>query len=469
VVHVSETVISAWAAVSPWGLRGRDFAAGLRSGRRTAAELPGSYDGLPVRRACLVPGLDIATVLGRKGTRSMDRATALAVAAIDELLTDGAAQRLPGIGESAALALGTSMGSAQSTMDFTRESLVSARPYLVDPARFPNTVMNCAAGYSAIWHRLKGPNATVAGGRATGLLTLRYALRLMRAGRADAVLCGAVEEFSAARAWLAWHSRAGHAELVLGEGAAVWLLERRADAVANGRVPIAEVAGLEFGFAADAGQIRGVLADCLHRLLDDSPVTAAQLSGLAESAAQGAEGEAERAALTDALGSVKPASLSCADLIGDSYAASAAFGVAAVLAASQSGAWPSRWLALVTSVEAGGMVGAALLRSPAIEPTEPVSAQPLERDEGAMPNTNAIKLDLDDLRNTVAMVLDVDVSEVTDDASFVEDLGGDSLLAMEIVVVLEKKYQIKFAEDELAELTSLPKAYELLASKLADG
>jgi len=86
-----------------------------------------------------------------------------------------------------------------------------------------------------------------------------------------------------------------------------------------------------------------------------------------------------------------------------------------------------------------------------------------------MPNTNAIKLDLDDLRNTVAMVLDVDVSEVTDDASFVEDLGGDSLLAMEIVVVLEKKYQVKFAEDELAELTSLPKAHELLASKLADG
>lgn len=85
-----------------------------------------------------------------------------------------------------------------------------------------------------------------------------------------------------------------------------------------------------------------------------------------------------------------------------------------------------------------------------------------------MPDMNATKLDLDDLRNTVAMVLDVDVSEVTDDASFVDDLGGDSLLAIEIVVVLEKKYQVKFGENELAEMISLPRTYALLASKLGD-
>lgn len=85
-----------------------------------------------------------------------------------------------------------------------------------------------------------------------------------------------------------------------------------------------------------------------------------------------------------------------------------------------------------------------------------------------MPDTRSIKLDRDDLRRTVAMVLDVDVSEVTDHASFVDDLGGDSLLAMEIVVVLEKKYQVKFGESELTEMTSLPGTYALLASKLAD-
>ncbi|MEK8171048.1 beta-ketoacyl synthase N-terminal-like domain-containing protein [Streptomyces sp. M19] len=88
-----------------------------------------------------------------------------------------------------------------------RDSLVGDRPFYVDPARFPNTVLNSAAGRSAIWHRLKGPNATVAGGHATGLLALRYAMRLQRAGRATTVVCGAVEEFSSARAWLEWHAR----------------------------------------------------------------------------------------------------------------------------------------------------------------------------------------------------------------------------------------------------------------------
>src|SRR5699024_7600310 len=92
-------------------------------------------------------------------------------------------ERLPGIGEDAGLVLGTHTGSAQSIMDFTRESLVSAKPFYVDPSLFPNTVMNCAAGQSAIWHQLKGPNTTIAGGRGTGLLALQYALRLQRAGR----------------------------------------------------------------------------------------------------------------------------------------------------------------------------------------------------------------------------------------------------------------------------------------------
>lgn len=381
-----QPVISAWSAISPWGRRGRDFADGLSRGRPTALPLAPPHAQMPVEKACLVPDFDIRAVLGKKGTRSMDRATAMAVATIDELLGGESGQRLPGIGEGTGLTLGTSTGSVQSTMDFTRDSLVGQRPYLVDPARFPNTVMNCAAGQSAIWHRLKGPNATIAGGRATGLLALQYALRLLRAGRAEALICGAVEEFSATRAWLAWHSRgAGSAPPVLGEGAAVWLLEQRAGAAANGRAGIAEVAGLEFGFAQEAGEIRGVLADCLRRLLDAAAAQPGQVTAVAACGARGAEGESERAALADVLGGPGPGpgpggpgpgGVGCAALIGDCHAASAAFQVAAVLAtAGHGGGQAQGWLALVTSVEAGGMVGAALLR-PCAPPRPPDPPSP---------------------------------------------------------------------------------------------
>lgn len=82
-----------------------------------------------------------------------------------------------------------------------------------------------------------------------------------------------------------------------------------------------------------------------------------------------------------------------------------------------------------------------------------------------MPETAAV-LDKEDLRTTVADVLDVDVDDVTDEVNFIDDLDVDSLMALEVMVVLEKKYGIKLAEAELKELTSLDRAYRLLTAKL---
>ncbi|GAA1354204.1 acyl carrier protein [Saccharothrix algeriensis] len=79
---------------------------------------------------------------------------------------------------------------------------------------------------------------------------------------------------------------------------------------------------------------------------------------------------------------------------------------------------------------------------------------------------SAVALEREDLRATVADVLDVDVEEVTDDVDFIEDLGVDSLMALEVMVVLEKKYGVKIAESELREVTNLKKAYDLLTEKL---
>jgi acyl carrier protein len=78
-------------------------------------------------------------------------------------------------------------------------------------------------------------------------------------------------------------------------------------------------------------------------------------------------------------------------------------------------------------------------------------------------------LDREDLRRTFADVLDVDASEVTDEASFAEDLGVDSLLALELLLVLEKHYGVTFDESQLREVTSLSRAYSLLDDKLGGG
>lgn len=157
--------------------------------------------------------------LGSKGIRNLDRATGLALSAVDKLMEE-APQGIKT--EDTALILGTSMGSVSSTIRFTQDGLSGTRPYLVNPAKFPNTVMNFAAGQTAIRHRLTGPNATIIAGNVTGLSSLRYASRMLCGGQAANVIIGATEELTAERQMI--HDAGPDADSGLGEGSAVLLL-----------------------------------------------------------------------------------------------------------------------------------------------------------------------------------------------------------------------------------------------------
>ena len=75
-------------------------------------------------------------------------------------------------------------------------------------------------------------------------------------------------------------------------------------------------------------------------------------------------------------------------------------------------------------------------------------------------------VDNEELRAVIAEVLEVDQDEITDDADFMGDLGIDSLMALEVVVVLEKRYGVKFVESELRDIVSLRQARDLLGAKL---
>jgi acyl carrier protein len=73
---------------------------------------------------------------------------------------------------------------------------------------------------------------------------------------------------------------------------------------------------------------------------------------------------------------------------------------------------------------------------------------------------------LEALRELVAEVLDVPVRDVGDDTDFVKDLGIDSLMALEVLVVLERRYQVTLEDAELEHLTSLANAHRLIAARL---
>jgi 3-oxoacyl-[acyl-carrier-protein] synthase II len=383
-------VITNWSAVSPFGLGAAAFADGVLERRPAIVRLkpdpaeagaghahavtpdggraadrahqdPSSADSAadppPMPTAALVPSFDARTALGAKNTRSMDRATALAVTAVGLLLDRPS--------DDAGLVLGTGNGSVRSMMDFTRDSMTMQRPYHVDPARFPNTVMNCAAGRCAIWHGLHGPNTTIAGGHASGLLALNYAARLRSCGHAETVLCGAVEEYSAYRAWLEWHAHAdcGARPLQpLGEGCAVFLLESPEAARDGGRRVHAALLALEFGVAGNSRPPQDALADCLRAALNEAGARPADVWAAAPAGYRDERGTQELAALTQVLGPGPRVLPPVGELIGDTSAASSAFQLAALLAEAARDPAAAGRVGAVTTVDREGLVGCVLLQ-----------------------------------------------------------------------------------------------------------
>ena len=60
-----------------------------------------------------------------------------------------------------------------------------------------------------------------------------------------------------------------------------------------------------------------------------------------------------------------------------------------------------------------------------------------------------------EIRALIAEILEIDEERITSEAKFVEDLGMDSMMALEILASVEKKYKIKISEEYLTKVTSL--------------
>ncbi|MFE7168813.1 beta-ketoacyl synthase N-terminal-like domain-containing protein [Streptomyces sp. NPDC057616] len=356
--------ITAVGAVTPAGL-------GLEAlGRAVAAGLPGHAEPpvqegetLPPRPARAVPDLKVAELIGRKGTRHLDRTTKLGLVAC-RLALDS----LPSpVGSGTGVVLGTSTGSIRSSSEYSLETLRQERPYLVNPSLFPNTVMNCAAGQIAIRHGLKGVNATLAGGHLAGVQVLRYARNALRQGHADRLLVGGVEEFCAQSAW-GWHQSGSlTADAAVGEGAAVLVVEPEEAARAAGRRVLARVLACETGYAARGSLTQG-LASVIGLALERSGRTPAEVT----SASLGSTGHVgldriEERALHSALGGRLPDQvIRVKESVGECFSAGGVLQIAGLLGLwQQEGAGTAR-TSVVTAVSRDGQVGCVVLDTDAL-------------------------------------------------------------------------------------------------------
>lgn len=67
-----------------------------------------------------------------------------------------------------------------------------------------------------------------------------------------------------------------------------------------------------------------------------------------------------------------------------------------------------------------------------------------------------------EIREIIAEIIEKEPKEISLDANLVEDLGVDSMMALEILAAIEKKYRVVVPEDELPKLTSLSKIMRLV-------
>jgi acyl carrier protein len=60
-----------------------------------------------------------------------------------------------------------------------------------------------------------------------------------------------------------------------------------------------------------------------------------------------------------------------------------------------------------------------------------------------------------EIKTMIAEILEKDISEIKPEARFVEDLNMDSMMALEILAAIEKKYKIAIPEEKLGEFKDL--------------
>ncbi|MET7396625.1 beta-ketoacyl synthase N-terminal-like domain-containing protein [Dactylosporangium sp. NPDC005572] len=367
---VRPLAVTAEGVVTPAGI-GLGTLVDALAGRAAACADPQQLPGQevlpePVR---LVEDLRLAEHVGRKGTRYLDRTTALGLVS-SRLALRGDPSGDPAGDPAGDLAgtgvvVGTSAGSLRSIGEFARDTLVRDEPYLVDAATFPNTVMNCCAGQIAIWNGLRGVNATVAGGQLSSFHAVRYGRNAINAGQVGRVLLGGVEELCPQTAWGWRATRLLDPQLPIGEGCALFLVEDAQAAAAAGRPAVAELLACEVespGPVDARPPMAHRLARTVTRALERSGVRPGEVS-LVAPGATGLAGldAAEQRAIRRTVGA-DTAQLRVKDVVGECFSANGALQLAAVLAHWRTHA-PSGAVALLTALGPDGSAGCLVVRS----------------------------------------------------------------------------------------------------------
>jgi 3-oxoacyl-[acyl-carrier-protein] synthase II len=299
---------------------------------------------------------DAETTLTAKEARRTDRFTQLAIGAADEAaaeanVPDGIDPRRVGV------IVGTGVGGL-TTLQRECQTWLEEGDRAVSPLFVPMMMPNAAAGQIAMRLGAHGPGFSLASACATGSHAIGEAKRMIERGEADAVIAGGTEAALVGLCLAAFRrmgalSREGVSRpfdarrdgFVMGEGAAVLVLEREEHARARGAEIFARVVG--YGASNDAFHItqpeengRGAI-ESMEMALRDADLSPGDVGYVnAHGTSTPFNDRIETKAIRQVLGEDGPPVSSCKGAIGHTLGAAGAIEALACVQALRQGALP---------------------------------------------------------------------------------------------------------------------------------
>jgi nodulation protein E len=266
-VSLRRVVITGMGAISSLGIGAEALWQGLREGRSGIGPLRhADADRLKLKIAAQVPAsFDPATNIDARTLPLLDRTSEFALHAAREAIElSGIDFSQRELGLRTAVVVGSGVGG-ETTHDEQSRRLYAENAQRAHPLSIVRLMANASASQISIAYGLRGPTFAVASACASANHAIIQSAQMIRFGLADAAVTGGTEAcftYGAIRAWEAMRVladdtcrpfSANRRGLVLGEGAAIFVLETLEHAQARGAVILAELAGT--GMTADATDI----------------------------------------------------------------------------------------------------------------------------------------------------------------------------------------------------------------------
>ena len=266
-----KVAVTGLGIISPCGKTIDDFSFNLMAGKSGVRRISSAYSSLLSVKIAAEVDFNPLDYFSKKQVSSMDRVTQFALAAATQAWKDSELSLDAKEKERAGVYIGCGMGGG-NTIEDLYDQLFKHNADRVKPLTVLMVMNNASASHISIEYGLSGPCLTLSTACASSANAIGEAFRQVRDGYVDVMLAGGAEAFLTYGGFRSWEAlrvlavedpedpsksckpfSKNRTGLVLGEGAAMVVLEEMERAVQRGAPIYAELIG--YGSTSDAGHI----------------------------------------------------------------------------------------------------------------------------------------------------------------------------------------------------------------------